>query len=165
VPDRRGHDGTPVPIVFPPDAPFTGERAPEAPDWYVWTTKERGLFIDVFGKMWTRPLPDGRGQLRLWPTRILGNANGVMHGGAILGFIDMALFAGAAMAGSPGALKAVTLDCTTQFLAPVRLDEPVDALVEIIRETKRLVFVRGDVVQGDTRAAAFSGIIRKPEGG
>ena len=45
------------------------------------------------------------------------------------------------------------------------LGKPLDAVVEVMRETKRLVFMRGTVVQGDDDAhlvATFSGIVRKP---
>jgi hypothetical protein len=45
------------------------------------------------------------------------------------------------------------------------LHEPLDALVEVMRETKRLVFLRGTVVQGagdEHLVSTFSGIVRKP---
>ena len=38
---------------------------------------------------------------------------------------------------------------------------PLDAVTQIMRETGSLVFVRGDVVQGESSVAAFSGIVRK----
>ena len=44
---------------------------------------------------------------------------------------------------------------------------PLEALVEVMRETRRLVFLRGTVVQGDGDehlVASFSGIVRKPSG-
>ena len=40
--------------------------------------------------------------------------------------------------------------------------KPLDAEVELLKETGRLLFMRGLVVQGETRVAAFSGTIRKP---
>ena len=52
------------------------------------------------------------------------------------------------------------------LVAPVGLvdaqpSEPLDAVTEIVRETGKLVFVRGMVEQTDHQVAAFSGIIRK----
>jgi hypothetical protein len=35
-------------------------------------------------------------------------------------------------------------------------------MVELLRETKRLAFMRGTMVQGDRLVAAFSGTARKP---
>ncbi len=57
---------------------------------------------------------------------------------------------------------AVTLDLSTQFLGAGAVDIPLDAEVELLRETKRLLFLRGLVVQGNNRIAAFAGTIRKP---
>lgn len=33
--------------------------------------------------------------------------------------------------------------------------------MRVLRETGRLMFLRGEVVQGDTMVAAFSGVVRK----
>jgi acyl-coenzyme A thioesterase PaaI-like protein len=72
----------------------------------------------------------------------------------------MAFFAGGTLAGADVA-HAVTLDCETRFLAPGRLGIPLDAEIEILRETGRLAFLRGLVVQEGESIAAFSGTLRK----
>ena len=61
---------------------------------------------------------------------------------------------------------AVTLDLNTQFIGGGRVGEPIEAQVEVLKETGRLLFLRGLVVQGDddTKIAAFSATIRKPSG-
>jgi hypothetical protein len=41
------------------------------------------------------------------------------------------------------------------------MEEPLDALVSVLRETGRMLFVQGKVVQGESTVAGFSGIIRK----
>jgi hypothetical protein len=41
------------------------------------------------------------------------------------------------------------------------MDAPLDGLVSILRETGRMIFVQGKIVQGDSTVAGFSGIIRK----
>jgi acyl-coenzyme A thioesterase PaaI-like protein len=56
---------------------------------------------------------------------------------------------------------AVTLDLNTQFLSPGRLGIPLDAEVELLRETGRLAFFRGRLVQGEDVVASFSGALRK----
>ena len=57
---------------------------------------------------------------------------------------------------------AVTLDLCTQFIGAGRIDEPLDAVVELLRETGRLLFLRGLIVQGDETIASFTATIRKP---
>ncbi|HEY6916563.1 MAG TPA: acyl-CoA thioesterase domain-containing protein, partial [Allosphingosinicella sp.] len=56
---------------------------------------------------------------------------------------------------------AVTLDCQVQFIAPARLGLALDAAVELIKETRRLAFLRGLVEQDGITIAAFSGTLRK----
>ena len=87
---------------------------------------------------------------------------GLFHGGALLAFIDVALFAAARGFGLITAGTAVTLDLSTQFIGGGRIGEPLEAQVELLRETGRLLFLRGLVVQGDDKIASFSGTIRKP---
>ena len=41
------------------------------------------------------------------------------------------------------------------------MDEPLDAVVSILRETGRMIFVQGRIVQGENAVAGFSGIVRK----
>ncbi|HYG29469.1 MAG TPA: PaaI family thioesterase [Allosphingosinicella sp.] len=96
----------------------------------------------------------------MFPGVAQSNLGNVAHGGAILTFIDMAMFAGGHLAGADIAYS-VTLDLSAQFLAPARLGEPLDATVELLRETKRLAFMRGLVVQGENNVAAWSGTLRK----
>ena len=81
-----------------------------------------------------------------------------------LGFIDVALFAASRMFGLIEAGTAVTLDLSTQFIGVGRMGQPLDAEVELLRETRRLIFMRGLVVQGEVKVAAFAGTIRKSVG-
>ena len=91
-----------------------------------------------------------------------GNLHENVHGGVILALADIAMFA--AVAQETGSLfsNSVTLDLNCQFIGPGRIGEPIDAVAEILRETRRLVFARGLVQQGDTLVASFSGTLRKP---
>jgi hypothetical protein len=41
------------------------------------------------------------------------------------------------------------------------MDAPLDGLLSILRETGRMIFCQGRIVQGDDTVAGFSGIIRK----
>ena len=57
------------------------------------------------------------------------------------------------------------LDLNTHFIGAGRVGEPLEAQVEILRETRRLIFVRGLLVQMEMTVAEFSGTIRKPSAG
>ncbi|MCB2067494.1 MAG: PaaI family thioesterase [Erythrobacter sp.] len=100
-------------------------------------------------------------RVRIFPREMHLNLNGAIHGGIILGLIDVALFGGSSLLLGTNMASAVTLELSNQFLAPGDPERPLDALVEVVRETGRMVFVRGQVVQEDQLVGSFSGIMRK----
>ena len=117
-------------------------------------------FNRVIGRLLVRQGEPGRGLCRMFPEQHHTNLGGVLHGGAILTFIDMALFAGGRMAGVD-VTNAVTLDLSTRFLSPGRTGIPLDAEVELLRETGRLAFFDGRVTQDGELVASFTGALRK----
>jgi acyl-coenzyme A thioesterase PaaI-like protein len=96
----------------------------------------------------------------MFPGTRQSNLGNVVHGGAILTFIDMAMFAGGHAAGVSD-IGAVTLDLAAQFISPAQLEQPLDATVELLKETKRLAFLRGLVEQDGRVVASWSGSLRK----
>src|SRR4051812_42200666 len=110
--------------------------------------------------MIVQPAGEGRGRCRIFPDETHTNLGGMLHGGAILTFIDMALFAGGRVAGA-NTKRAATLDCAVQFIGPGRAGSPLDAEGELHRETGRLAFFRGLVVQEGETIASFTGTLRK----
>ena len=78
-----------------------------------------------------------------------------------LAFIDQILFLGPHALGIKGSLGGMTLDVSTQFFGPLRAGAPIDAVVDVLRETGRLMFLRGLLEQDGQAAVAFSGTIRK----
>lgn len=129
-----------------------------------WEMREDGRFNDLLGKVRVRSEGEGRARCRLFTDKSHSNLNNVLHGGAILGFIDIALFSSSRAMGTSDPGSAVTLDASVQFIAPGRMNEPLDAVVELLRETGRMIFLRGVVEQGDHKVAAFSGTLRKASG-
>ena len=79
-----------------------------------------------------------------------------------MGFIDVALFGASRVFGLIEAGTAVTLDLSVQFIGAGKTGVMMEAEVELLRETRRLLFLRGLVVQDEETVAAFSGTIRKP---
>ena len=136
------------------------EPDPGHPGWWSWELAEDTRFNSAIGKLLVRAEGPGRARCRMFPGRAHSNLGEVVHGGAILTFIDMAFFAGGALAGAK-VMRAVTLDCSVQFLSPAQLGIPLDAEVELLRETGRLAFFQGKVVQEAAIVAAFSGALRK----
>ncbi len=142
---------------------FSSDPDPENPGWFTWTfSDERRFNAQVMGKMIVRPEGEGRARVRMFPVMKHSNLMGNLHGGTILSLIDISMFAGSRMFGLIEAGTAVTLDMNTQFIGAGKTDIPLDCEVELLRETGRLLFLRGLVTQDDSRVAAWSGTIRKP---
>jgi acyl-coenzyme A thioesterase PaaI-like protein len=133
---------------------------PDHPGWWTWDVAAADRFNGVIGKLLVRPDGPGRATCRMFPEERHANLGDMIHGGAILTFVDMALFAGGRLAGAE-VIRAVTLDLSTRFLSRGRIGVPLDAEVVLLRETKRLAFFAGKVVQDGELVAAFSGALRK----
>ena len=141
---------------------FVIEPSPDHPGWLTFDLNASGRFNEaVLGPLIMRKELDGKCRLRCFPQGHLRNARGTLHGGAVLGLIDVSLFAGLAQLTDNNASHAVTLDLSTQFVGAGQLDTPLDAVVEILRETRRLIFLRGVVEQEGSLIAAFHGTVRK----
>lgn len=104
---------------------------------------------------------DGTVVVRTVPGRLQGNLADNVHGGAILTQVDIAMFVCARLNGSLRAGPGVTLDLSTHFVGAGRVGVPIDCEVEIIKETGRMLFLRGLVKQQETTICAYSGTIRK----
>lgn len=143
---------------------FIHEPDPENPGWHTWDLVDQGRFNPVvMGKLIVRREGERSARLRMVQTKIMhGNLHGNIHGGVTLSLIDIAMFAtvygviGEKTAGS------VTLDLSTQFVGAGGLGEPLDVVSEVMKETRRLVFIRGTVEQGDNLVATYMGTLRKP---
>jgi acyl-coenzyme A thioesterase PaaI-like protein len=133
---------------------------PDHPGWWTWEAKRDTRFNTVIGKLLVREDGPGKASCRMFPEERHANLGDMVHGGAILTFIDMALFAGGRLAGA-NVNRAVTLDLSTRFLGPGRIGVPMDAEIELLRETGRLIFLAGRVVQDGELIASFSGALRK----
>lgn len=134
---------------------------PDNPGWHHWNLKDETLFNGaVMGKLITRREGD-KCRLRMFPERKHENLQGIIHGAVTLGLIDISMFTTMHVVGSGNAGPSVTLELSTQFIGGGDPTRPLDAVTEIMRETGKMVFVRGEVVQDDDRVAAFSGIVRK----
>ena len=141
-----------VPRGAQPDAEHEG--------WYSWGDFPRSSFAAATGRLLFKPDGPGRGIVRMFPTIDHMNMGGSIHGGAIMSFIDMSMFAGGLCAGMERS-HYVTLDLTTHFLARGQADSPLDAHVELVRQTRGHAFLQGVVKQKGENCYSFSGTLKK----
>lgn len=134
------------------------------PGWHTWNLQDETRFnARGLGPMLVRAESDHQARIRLIePGRQHSNVHDNIHGGATLALIDVAMFAGIYVILGADAAGSVTLDLHNQFIGAGRYGEPLDVVVEIVRETGRLVFLRGRCEQGDRLVSSFMGTLRKP---
>ena len=142
------------------DAAFLFAEHPDHPGWNSWQLRNETRYNGFLGPLLVRREGE-TARVKMMPERQHSNLADAVHGGTTLGFIDVALFGASRMFGLIEAGTAVTLDLSVQFIGAGRIGVELEAEVELLRETRRLLFLRGLVVQGDEKVAAFSGTIRK----
>jgi len=134
---------------------------PARPGWLVRPQSSDTRFLDVYGRMEARVDEEGRARISLMLGDIHRNVMGTTHGGFLLALVDHALFMGPGLLGIERAVGGVTIDVSSQFLAPATVNQPLDAVVEILRDTYKMVFLRGTLEQDGNAVLAFSGLIKK----
>ena len=133
---------------------------PDYPGWYSWGDFPRGSFAAQTGRLLFKPDGEGQARTRMFQTEKHLNMGGSIHGGAVMSFIDMACFAGGRCAGMAEG-HYVTLDLTTHFLGRGQAGKPLDAHVELVRQTRSLVFLQGVVRQGSEACYSFTGTLKR----
>jgi acyl-coenzyme A thioesterase PaaI-like protein len=147
-------------------APIAPEEACGEDGWFTWNLVDRTRFnTAVLGEMRVRR-EGAHCRLRMFPERRHTNLIDNIHGAVTLGLIDIALFAAMHINGSGEAGPSVTVELSTQFVGGGDPARPLDAVTEIVRETGRMLFLRGFATQprddgGEEIIASYSGIVRK----
>ncbi len=112
----------------------------------------------ALGPTWARVV-DGQPMVGLQAQEHLGNDNfGIVHGGAMMTFADMALGFGVGQV-VEGA-QFVTIQAQVQFVSAGRVGDFITCEPEVFRKTSRLVFVRGMIRAGDRNLASADGIFQ-----
>lgn len=147
----------------PPRPGFALEASPDHPGWQRWRLLDATSYNEsVLGPLLVRREGENTARTRIMPRPGHHNNGGHVHGAITLGLIDVALFATAKLLRDIDAAGSVTIGLETQFIGSGDMARPLDAVAEILRETGRLVFLRGLVVQDDDIVASFSSTTRKP---
>ena len=140
--------------------PSGAEPDPSHPGWYTWNF-ERGSFAAATGKFLFKPDGPGRAVTRIFPNEALLNMGGSIHGGAVMSFIDMTLFAGGRCAGMDEG-HYVTLDCSVHFIGRGRAGKPLDAHLQLVKQTRGgHVFLIGTCEQGGEPTHSFTGTLKR----
>lgn len=145
----------------PVGLPNGAQPDPDHEGWFSWGDFPRSSFASATGRLLFRPDGPRRGMVRMMPTQAHLNMGGSIHGGAVMSFIDMALFAGGRCAGMAEG-HYVTLDLHTRFIARGRIGVPLDAHVELLKQTPGgLVFLTGHCEQDGDTCYGFTGTLKK----
>ena len=143
--------------------PAGAEPHPDHDGWYYWPDIPPESFAGQTGVLLFRHEGDGA-RMRMFPTAKHLNNGGSIHGGAVMSFIDMALFAGLRCAGIDDG-HYVTLDCATHFIARGKIDTPLDAVVRLVGQTKGgHVFLQGHCEQDGQPTQSFTGTLKRIRG-
>ena len=129
---------------------------PDHDGWLHWPDIPPDSFAGQTGLILFRAEGEGA-RVRMFPTARHLNMGGSIHGGAVMSFIDMALFAGGRCAGLAPATMCARL--RHHFIARGEVDVPLDA-VERGGQTRRHVFLSGHCEQGD-RTTQFTGTLKR----
>lgn len=141
---------------------FTCLPDPEHPGWLRWQLNDPTRYNEaVLGGARVRREGTDTARVRIFPQDQHKNNAGSIHGGITLGLMDISLFATLYLTREVSAEGSSTVDLSAQFISAGDGDKPLDAVVEVLRETRRLAFLRGLVVQDDVIVGSFSGTVRK----
>ncbi len=143
---------------------FTCAPDPDHPGWMRWKITDGERFNEaVLGRQIARVEGAETCRHRMFPCDpVHTNSAGRVHGAVTLSLIDVSLFSSLWLLRGVDPGRSVTLDLATQFIGRGDSSRPLDSVVEVLKETGRLAFLRGLVVQDDDLVASFTGTVRKP---
>ncbi|MDN7179397.1 PaaI family thioesterase [Caballeronia sp. SEWSISQ10-4 2] len=86
------------------------------------------------------------------------NPAGLVHGGMLVTLLDQVLSTAAWQAA--GRLPCVTIQLDTQFLSAVKAGSFVEARAEVVKKTREIAFVRGELMVSMTIVATGSAVLK-----
>lgn len=122
-----------------------------------WVTDHEGIhFMERNGPIWYKPQADRLEVGFLAVAERHGNNQGIMHGGMIMSFADFAL--GHAVWYAHGRERVVTIEMDVKFVAAGTDGDWIHCTPEIVRQTRSITFIRGDIMAGNRLIATASGV-------
>ena len=144
-----------------PNLPAGARPDPDRLGWFSWGDMPADSFAAQTGRIVFRPDAPGRAVVRMFPEDRHLNLGGSIHGGAVMSFIDMALFSGGFSCGMSRG-HYVTLEMSTKFIARGQAGTPLDAHVRLLKQTPGgLVFIDGHCEQDGAICYSFTGTLKR----
>ena len=128
--------------------------------WTKWSGTIPGRFGETLGAHYYRRNPDGGMECAIETGERHLNGLGYLHGGFLMAFIDQVMFS-IARPRLSATVGAVTLSCDTHFLGSGVGGKILLGTGEILRETGKMMFIRGLLTQDGQSVCAFTGTLRK----
>ncbi|MEM6662034.1 MAG: PaaI family thioesterase [Pseudomonadota bacterium] len=85
------------------------------------------------------------------------NTHGILHGGLMMTMIDLTLVA---IAKKEPSERFVTVSLNSEFVAAASTGDLIEAQGTLVRRTRSLAFVRGEVTSGDTVLLTASAVLK-----
>lgn len=126
-----------------------------AEGWQRLPTKE---FSALIGESWMKGPPGARTICLVADSRAQNDHMGILHGGALMTFVDIAF--GCAVADALGGAHCVTAQLQYHFVAATQPGELITCEPEVVRRTSQMVFVRGLVKSGDRTVGSGDAIFK-----
>lgn len=88
------------------------------------------------------------------------NPEGYVHGGLLSAFADYVFYI-SAIDRLPEGTVSPTVDLQVQYMGVGKTGDTLKGTTEVLRETRDLLFMRGDIYAGETLIVAASGVYKK----
>lgn len=115
-------------------------------------------FSALIGETWMKGKPGARTVCLLAASCAQNDHMGIIHGGALMTFVDIAF--GCAVADELGNAYCVTAQLQYNFVAATQPGELITCDPEVVRRTSQMVFVRGLVKSGDRTVGSGDAIFK-----
>ncbi|MEZ0168007.1 PaaI family thioesterase [Microvirga sp. TS319] len=133
----------------------SGQDGPFDPAAHGWEALSDDGYIGLVGPIWQKP--DGNGmRFAFLADSKHRNRLGIVHGGMIMTFADrvLGMTAHSAIGGKPHA----TIQLDVHFVAAIQIGQLVEARADVVRRTRDLIFMKGDLVVDGRIVATANGI-------
>ena len=137
------------------DAKMTDLLAPPLEGYTVYDPVDP--FENQSGPFFWRQREDGSHHFVLRAEDRHCNSHRILHGGLMMTMVDLALVIAAKRARDE---QFVTVSLNSEFIAPGRAGELIEAVGEVVRRTSSLAFVRGQVFVGNRTLLNSSAVLK-----
>ncbi len=122
------------------------------------TMKGIDLAEDHIGPFYYRPEGDKYRCLFLAEPKH-SNVGGIVQGGILMTFADYAL----CIAATDGYLEesCTTVSFSTEFIAAAEVGRLIECMPKVVRKTGSLVFVTGELLQGEQTLLVFNSVLKR----